>query len=173
MNRLRSWAKVVLRELPDGFNSVGGIRRSGIIVPDLIIRTLIKENKIRQQPRRLSCTECSSITRINSPLGHYPQTTVFFELLKDECCRLGLSELHCTLMQLSATLVEASERERFALVCFHALLGGDIDSILKQSIATLSEFISNYLTKHPVLQYPVEEYLFFAFYSIWLNSCAE
>ena len=120
--RLRYWAKVALCELPDGFNGVGGIRRSGIIVPDLIIRTLIKENKIRQQSRRRSCTECSSITRINSPLGHYPQATVFFELLNDECCRLGLSELHCTLMQLSATLMEASERERFALVCFHALL---------------------------------------------------
>ena len=63
----------------------------------------------------------------------------------------------------------ASERECFTLVCFHALLEGDVDLVFRQSVSTLSAFIPNCLIQHPALQWLVEEYLFFAFYFTWLD----
>ncbi|WP_157953040.1 hypothetical protein [Limnobaculum parvum] len=170
VNRLRRWTQIVLCELPSGFNSIEGTRASGIIAPELIIKVLIKENIIRHHPRRLAYTQGSAITRTKSPLEHYPQVPPFVELFNDECHRLGLSELQHTVSQLSSTLMEASERERFALVCFHALLSGDIDTVLRQSVVTLNALMLSYLTQHPELQVLVEEYLFFAFYSSWPDN---
>ena len=169
VNRLRRWAKVGLCELPNELSRAEGTSLSGIIVPELIIHSLIKEGKLCSRPRRLAYREYCPITSIKRQQGYAPQATVFVALLNDECCRLGLMTLQRRFAQLSATLMEASERERFALVCFHALLVGDIDTVLGQSAVTLSALMSSYLVHHPALQGPVEEYLFFAFYLTWLS----
>ena len=169
VNRLRRWAKVVLCELPNELSRAEGTSLSGMIVPELIIHVLIGEGKFCPRPRRLAYSEYCPITPIKRPQGYAPQSTVFAELLSDECCRLGLTVLQHTISQLSVTLIEPSERERFALVCFHALLGGDIDTVLRQSATMLRALMSSYMVQYPALQGPVEEYLFFAFYSTWLN----
>lgn len=169
VNRLRRWTKVGLCEWPDEVSRTEGTRLSGIIVPELIIHALIREGKLCPRPQRLVYSGYCPITPIKRLQGHAPQATVFVALLNDECCRLGLTTLYHRFAQLSATLMEASGRERFALVCFHALLVGGIDTVLGQSAVTLSALMSDYLLHHPALQGPVEEYLFFAFYSIWLD----
>ncbi|PHI29162.1 hypothetical protein [Budvicia aquatica] len=169
VNRLRRWAKVGLCEWPDEVGRAEGTRLMGMIVPELIIHALISEGKLCPRPRRLAYSGYCPITPIKRPEGHPSQTTVFVELLNDECRRLGLTALQRRFAQLSATLMEASARERFALVCFHALLRGDIDTVFGQSAVTLSVLMSSYLVHHPALQGPVEEYLFFAFYSTWLS----
>lgn len=145
MNRLRSWPQILLCELPDYFNSVEGTQARGIIAPELIIHALIREGKLCQRPLRLAYTEYCAITPIKRPQSQAPKATVSIELLNNECCRLGLMALYRRFSQFSVTLMAPSERERFTLVCFHALLEGDVDLVFRQSVSTLSAFIPNYL----------------------------
>lgn len=124
-----------------------------------------------RQSRIRKIRNCDERDIHGSELPFLNPSSPWFNLLQNECDRVG-SRTTCLVMScIRSTLHDNKLREAFALVYFRRLLEGGREKDLRSGFLTgrrgLERWIRRWLEADRCLATEIEEYLFFAFYQTW------
>ncbi|MEA9395730.1 hypothetical protein [Lelliottia amnigena] len=162
LRRHRHYLQLTQVCLPDGTGF-----RSPVLFPRFITTLAPWHRRSRMRQIR----SCDEIDIHGSELPFLNPSSPWFSLLQNECDRVGASATSLMMSRIRRTLHDNDLRETFALVYYRNLLKGKSGEDLRSGSLTGQEgpehWIRRWLEADRCLAREIEEYLFFAFYSLW------